>query len=69
MQVQAHLTETDYSKFRRYALFRIRKSWLLLVAFVPIFAWEIFPKGHTDVEAVAQSFKLLGIKSTAPSPF
>ena len=48
MQAQANLTKADYSKFRRYATFRLRKAWLLFVAFAPIFAWEIFPKDYAQ---------------------
>ena len=62
MQIESHLTKADYSIFRRYAMFRIRKSWLLLVAFVPIFAWEVFPNDyakHAIPFAFALAFSLL----------
>jgi hypothetical protein len=46
MQIQAQLTKSDYSKFRRYALYRIRKAWLIYVVAALIFTWEIFPKDY-----------------------
>jgi hypothetical protein len=61
MQLQAQLTKTDYSKFRRYAIFRVRKTWLMFVVFVPLFAWEVFPKdseAHNIPFAFALAFSL-----------
>ena len=61
MQIQAHLTKADYSKFRRYAMFRVRKSWLLFVVFAPLFAWEVFPKDYAKLGmpfALALAFSL-----------
>jgi hypothetical protein len=48
MQLHAQLTKADYSKFRRYAMFRIRKTWLMFVLIAPIFAWEVFPKDYAN---------------------
>lgn len=48
MQLQAQLTKGDYSKLRRYGMFRVRKTWLLFVAFAPLFAWQVFPKDYAE---------------------
>lgn len=46
MQLQSQLTKADYAKWRRFAMFRIRKTWLVYFLLVPIFAWEVFPRDY-----------------------
>jgi uncharacterized membrane protein len=62
MQLHAQLTKADYSKFRRYAMFRLRKTWLMFVGFALVFAWQMFPKDnaeHSIPFAFALAFSLL----------
>lgn len=62
MQVQAQLTKADYANWRRFAMFRIRKTWLVFIALAPIFAWEVFPKDYAKQGmplAFALTFSLL----------
>jgi hypothetical protein len=48
MQIQAQLTESDYSKFRSFAAFRLRKLWVIFVGAGLILAYEIFPKDYAQ---------------------
>jgi hypothetical protein len=43
MQFHAELTDSDYSKFRSYAVLRIRKVWVVYVLAGLFLAWEVFP--------------------------
>jgi len=48
MQLNAQLTKCDYSKFRRYGMFRLRKAWLVYIPLAGFFAWTVFPKDYAE---------------------
>jgi len=48
MQLTVQLTKSDYSKFRRFAGFRLRKTWLMYIPFVALVAWTAFPKDYAE---------------------
>jgi len=48
MQVKANLTKQDYSKFRRFAIVRIRKVWLMFIPMAALLAWVSFPKDYVQ---------------------
>lgn len=48
MQLNAQLTKSDYSKFRRYGMLRLRKTWLIFIPATLLFAWMVFPKDYAE---------------------
>ncbi len=48
MQLSANLTKKDYSAFRRYAMFRLRKTWLIYLPLVAFVAWSSFPTDYAE---------------------
>ena len=46
MQITANLEKPDYTKFRIFSMFRLRKMWLVYVAFVPLSCWLFFPNDY-----------------------
>jgi hypothetical protein len=48
MQLAVQLTKSDYSKFRRFARFRLRKTWLVYIPFAALVAWTAFPKDYSE---------------------
>jgi hypothetical protein len=46
MQLSVDLTKADYAAFRRFALFRHRKIWLVYVAVGVFVAWTSFPEDY-----------------------
>jgi hypothetical protein len=62
MQISAHLTKGDYSKFCRYSMLRLHKLWLMCVPSAAFFCWIVFPKDYAEHGmsfAFASGFALL----------
>jgi len=67
MQLSANLTKKDYSAFRRYAMFRLRKTWLIYLPLVAFVAWSSFPTDYAEsgISPVIASISSLVIGLTA----
>jgi hypothetical protein len=48
MQINAELTKGDYTKFRRYVVYRLRKAWLIHLPIAAFFAWTVFPRDYAQ---------------------
>jgi hypothetical protein len=43
IEIKANLEKPDYTKFRLFSIFRLRKMWLVYVVFVALSCWLFFP--------------------------
>jgi hypothetical protein len=45
MQLKTSLASGDYAAFRRFAMFRLRKAWLLYIPLMIFVGWTTYPRG------------------------
>ena len=48
MELKVHLTKNDYSAFRRFAMFKLRKTWLMFLPLVAFVAWTSFSRDYAN---------------------
>lgn len=66
MQLTVDLTKADYAAFRRFALFRHRKIWLIYVAVGVFVAWTSFPEDYAaDGGALWSALVAVGLMGSA----
>ena len=53
MELTVELTKKDYAALRRYAVFRLRKVWLVYLLLGAYVAWTSFP-GAADPQAAIE---------------
>lgn len=46
MELKAYLTKGDYTALRRFAMLRLRKTWLLFIPCAALFGWVCFPRDY-----------------------
>ena len=46
IEIKANLETPDYTKFRLFSMFRLRRMWLLYAAFVALSCWLFFPSDY-----------------------